>query len=129
MAESRLEKQRNCIVNYYIANKDKGKAFTCAKFKKEGVARSTVYSVLKTFEERKTVQRKPGSGRPTSKTTPAVRKRIVKAASDKAGVSSRKLAGKFGVCACTVRKVLKEEGVKYVKRVRAPAASPGQEES
>lgn len=128
MAELSLKQQRESIVNFYIEHKEKGKSFTCAKFKKEGVARSTIYSILRTFEERKTTDRKTGSGRASHKVTSQVRKRLVKAASDKAGVSSRKLAGKFGVCASTVSKVLREEGIKYLKRLKAPATIPGQEE-
>lgn len=128
MAGGKEKKNRETIVNFYCANKEKGKAFTFSRFKKEGVAKSTVYSILKTFEERKTVERKPGSGRRCAKLTPPVKKRLLKAACDKKGVSCRKLAGKFNVDPSHVCRVLRKEGVSFHKRRKAPANKPGQEE-
>ena len=54
------------------------------------------------------------------KLTPAKRKRLVKAATDKKGVSQTKLAQKFGVDKSYVQKVLPKEGFKRYKRKKAP---------
>lgn len=118
--------QRETIVNVYKLNEEKGKAWTVNYFKKQGLAKSTVYHVLKTFEKRGSIERKSGSGRQAEKVTSTVRKRLIQAASDKKGVSSRKLGAKFGVDHSWLCKVLKKNGVKYFKRQKAPATVPGQ---
>ena len=79
-----------------------------------GVLRRTIYSVLTRFEERGEISRK-GSGRPAVKLTKAAQKRLIKAASDKKAISSRKLARKFGVDRSCVSKVLAEVNCSWYK--------------
>ena len=44
MADQSQQESRKRIVNFYDRNKEKGKSFTCAFFKKLGFAKSTVYT-------------------------------------------------------------------------------------
>lgn len=127
MAEISQRQRRESIVNFYCGNQEKGKAFTWAYFKKQGFSKSSVYSILRTFEDRKTTERKAGSGTACPKLPPKVKNRLVKAASDRKGVSCRKLALKFNVGPSTVSKTLRKEGVCYHKRTKVPAATPDQE--
>ena len=62
--------------------------------------------------------------------TDGKRRKLVQAAKDKKGVSTRKLASKFGVhhSYMYVSKVLKEEGLIFYVRRKAPAATPQQME-
>ena len=73
---------RKSIVQVYAFNQEKGKSWTVPYFRKERVPRSTVYSVLKTFEERRSVEKKPGSGKEALKLTHPVKWRFIKAGSD-----------------------------------------------
>ena len=43
MADQSQQESRKRIVNFYLGNKEKGKSFTSAIFKKRRFAKSTVY--------------------------------------------------------------------------------------
>lgn len=124
---SELER-RKLIGKFYEKHRDRGKAFTVAHFQLMGVSRRTVYSILKRFDEGKTAERKKGSGKVAVKLPAARRRRLVKAACDKTGVSERKLARKFGISQPYVAKVLKEEGVRHYQRQKCPEWTPEQQE-
>ena len=102
-----LKQRKDLVVHFYKAHSDRGVACTVNHFSKLGIARSTLYKIIKTFQERKTTERKVGSGRKAEKLTPQKRKRLVMAATDKCGVSQAKLALKFGVHKSYIHKVLK----------------------
>lgn len=70
-------------------------------------AGSTLYKILNSFQERNTTERKVGIGRNAQKLTHQKTKRLVKAATDKNGVSQAKLARKFGIHKSYVQKVFK----------------------
>lgn len=123
-----LVERRKTIELYWKANKTLGKAAVVKHFVSLGVPQQTVYRLLAKLERGQTVERKPGSGRPAAKLPPAARRRVVKQACDKKGVSVRKLAGKFGVSKSYVHKTLKEAGVKHFKRQSAPHWTPELEE-
>ena len=115
-----LKQRKELIVNFHKAHTDEGVAYTVKHFSKKGVARSTIYKILKNFQERNTTERKSGSGRKAEKMTPQKTKRLVKAATNKNGVSQAKLAKKFGVHKSYVQKVLKREGYKSYKKQKVP---------
>lgn len=115
-----MKHRKELVVNFYKVHSDKGVAYTVKHFNRQGIARSSLYKIIKTFQERNTTKRKVGSGRKAVKLTPAKRKRLVKAATDKKGVSQTKLAQKFGVDKSYVQKVLQKEGCKSYKRKKAP---------
>ena len=121
-----LKQRKDHVVHFYKAHSDKGVAHTVNYFSKLGIARSTLYKIIKTFQERKTTERKVGSGRKAEKLTPQKRKRLVMAATDKCGVSQAKLALKFGVHKSYIHKVLKK-GCKNYSREKAPECSKEKE--
>jgi len=57
------------IVQYYTTHRNVGKLPTVQHFMSEGVPRSTIYNIIKNFEQGKSVKRKSGSGRKTKITT------------------------------------------------------------
>ena len=123
------QQRRDLIVKFYNDHQDAGKPFTCKHFQAMGVPRRTIYSVLARYQERGDTSRKQGSGRPAVKLTKAAKKHLVKAASDKKAVSSRKLAKKYGVDRSYVSKVLAEANCSWHKRERAPLTSVKQEQT
>lgn len=88
------------------------------------MSRRTVHSVLRRFQEDKTVERKKESEKVAEKLPPASRRRLVKAACDKKRVSERKLAEKFNISLPYMAKVLKQEGVKHYKKQTCPKSTP-----
>lgn len=88
-------------------------------FKGENVSRATIYRAIKDCENGIKPENKPKSGRPPKldkKTT----KKLVAAAKDKVGQSSRRLGRKFGVSHVTAHRILKRNGVGRRARKRAP---------
>ena len=63
-------KQRRDLVNVYQVHSGKGVACTVNHFSKEGIARNSLYKILKSFQERNTTERKVGSGQKAEKLTP-----------------------------------------------------------
>ena len=82
MKELSLKQRKELIVNFYEVHRHEGVAYTVKHFLKQGVARSTSYKILKSFQERNTTERKAGSGRKAKKLTPQKTKRLVKAATN-----------------------------------------------
>lgn len=123
-----LKTRRDLIVQFYELHKSLGEKYTVKHFKDLGVARSSIYKIIRTYQDRKTTERQPGSGRPALKLTPQRRKRLVKAAKDKGGVSQAQLGQKFDVHQTYIGKVLKKEGLRYFKRKKAPEWTPEKEE-
>lgn len=123
------QQRRDIIVNFYRDHEADGKSHTVKHFVAMGVPKRSIYSVLARFQQTQTTKRKQGSGRPAVKLPKPARKRLVKAAADKKGVSSTKLAQKFGVERSYVSKVLAKNNCKWLKREKAPQVTPEQEET
>lgn len=90
------------------------------KLKECGVPKSTAYDLWERFQHHGTLERKSGSGRKATKLTGGQRRRLVKAAEDRVGVSTRKLGRRFGISQSYVVKVLHEAQVTCYKRVKIP---------
>lgn len=94
-------------------------------FRRENVARSTIYSVFKRYESgiESTGVKKSGRPKILSKNKT---KKLKKAAVNQIGASNRKLGRKFGISKETVRQYLLKQGVKYHKIVTVPKYSEKQ---
>ena len=119
----RKQDTRKNVVHFYEKNHEKGKAFTYNLFKDEGVAKSTIYDILKRFDDSKEVIRKK-MGRPATKMPPKNVKRLRRYFDHKDGVSTRKAASKFRISPSYVKLLLKtkEHGsiIKCRKKQRIP---------
>ena len=74
---------------------DKPKTFTVNHFAAEGVARSTLFDILKRKDDGISSERQSGSGRPAKIMTKSGIKRLVKLFDHKCGISQRKAARKM----------------------------------
>ena len=88
------------------------------------IPRRTIYRIIEVMERTWSTEGVAGSGPPASKLPHAARKRMAKAASNKVGITARKLCRKFGVDSSFVTKVLKKKGVKCYKGQKGPKSSP-----
>ena len=118
---------REAIKNFIVKNPPVQKREVVRRFNGIGVPRSTVYHVLKTYEERGHVNNM-SQGRKASKMTSATR-RLVRGCTGRVGVSQRKLSKKYGIAQSYVCKILKQEGVKYRKRQKGPNPSESQQKT
>lgn len=94
-------------------------------FLDEKIPRSTIYSIIKRYEDGTPVEDKPRKGRP-SKFNNKTLKKLKNDAKNKVGVSQKKLARKFKVTQQCIGYNLKKIGLKYFKRQRAPKYSEKQ---
>ena len=102
----------------------KGKPYTITHFVAMRIPRRTIYRIIEAMERTWSTEGVAGSGPPASKLSHAARKRMAKAASNKVGITARKLCRKYGVASSFVTKVLKKEGVKCYKGQKGPKSSP-----
>ena len=75
-------KQGRDLVSFYKIHSDRGVGYTVNYCSKQGIARSSLYRILKSFQERNTTERKVGSGEKALKLTSQRRKRLMKAATE-----------------------------------------------
>ncbi|CAF4988857.1 unnamed protein product, partial [Rotaria sp. Silwood1] len=88
-------------------------------FELEGFKRSTIYNIIKRYENGLPIEDCPRSGRPPYFDRKKL-KRLQHAAANRIGVNQRKLATKFGVTQPAIHYNLKKLGLKYYKRQKAP---------
>ena len=99
--------------------------YTITHFVAMRIPRRTIYRIIEVMERTWSTEGVAGSGPPASKLPHAARKRMAKAASNKVGLTARKLCRKYGVASSFVTKVLKKEGVKcQYKGQKGPKSSP-----
>ena len=103
---------------------EKGKPYTITHFVATRIPRRTIYRIIEVMERTRSTEEVAGSGPPASKLPHAARKRMAKAASNKVGITARKLCRKNGVASSFVTKVLKKEGVKCYKGQKGLKSSP-----
>ena len=115
---------RESIANFYQINHDKGKFFTYPNFK-SALPKTTIYRIMNEFDDRGTVSRKTGSGRPEA-LTKENKSKLRKLINNKTGVSQRKLGKKFNLAQTTISTHIKKLGIEVKKRKRAPKQTPEQ---
>ena len=106
-----LQLRQNACGQLYQENTEKGKPYTIIHFVAMRIPRRTIYRIIEVMER-------------TWGTEGVARKRMAKAASNKVGITARKLCRKYGVASSFVTKVLKKEGVKCYRGQKGPKSSP-----
>ena len=119
-----LQLRQNVFGQLYQEKMEKGKSYTITHFVAMRIPRRTIYRIIEVMERTWSTEGVAGSGLPASKLPHAARKRMAKAASNKVGITARKLCRKYGVAPSFVTKVLKKEGVKCYKGQKGPKSSP-----
>lgn len=115
--------RRKVIGDFYSNHRNSGKSFTVKHFQQMGVARSTIYNIIRRVENEETLERSAGSGRKARKMKERKRQQLEEVAIGKIGQSYRKLGRKFKISHEYVRKILKDRNVVLRKRKSAPKYS------
>ena len=123
-----LSKQaaRDIVARVVDKNPNLTKAQVFRHVKPLGIPRSTVYRVINTFLDKGPVRRAQ-NGTPVPKMSAKRRQDLVRMANGKVGVSLHLLGCRFGITHERVRQILREEGVRYRMRQKAPQVSAQQE--
>ena len=117
----------NRVYKFYDKHAYLGKSFTVRHFMSEGVARRTIYQILKDAENGKPPTRQPGSGRIAKITTNKMLARLSKDFDNQCGISQRQAAKKYGCAISTINWALQTKcGISYRKKKKIPARTETQ---
>lgn len=118
---ARLEREylAKRIVQHYLNIAGREKRITVNHFLQEKIPRSTIYDIIKKYEEYGVVGDKHRTGRP-KKLSARQSIRLKRLTDQKTGISLRQIAPKFDVNISTISRQLKAMGITYRKRKRAP---------
>ena len=119
MVRSEREYLAKRIVQHYANIAKHEKKITINHFLQEQIPRSTIYRIIKKYEEFGTTDEKPRAGHPKKLSTQQLT-RLKRLTDQKTGISLRQIAPKFNVNISTISRQLKAMGITYRKRKRAP---------
>ena len=120
------DKMRLVVAEFVQLNPDLGKSAVVRHFAKHNVSRATVYRICSLVEHNKSLERKPGSGKKATKMPPRKVKQLLNSANETIGVSTRKLAHKYGISPSYSHKLLQNSKLQYRLRQTIPAATEKQ---
>jgi transposase len=121
------QEQRRLIVGqFYSENKSFQKSYTWKHFRALGLKRSFVYDVMQSVDNKKSLIRKPGSGRPAVKMNKKRIKELCSKVDGKLGISQAKLGMKYNCSQQYISHVLSKCGIKYRKRKIKPKTTEEQ---
>lgn len=121
------EQRRKTICNFFDNHPDWKKSDIVSHFVEQGENRSSVYRTLAIYGERKTTERKSGSGKKCSLSDSIVRARLRKITDGKIAKSYRELGKKFQCDGKTVKKYLNDMGIQKKCRKNKATVSEAQE--
>ncbi|KAL4490736.1 hypothetical protein ABPG72_021790 [Tetrahymena utriculariae] len=125
---SKQEQNRERIYNFYLENKVKGKHDTFLHFQAEGIAKSTIYDIIKRAQEGTPVKRIVGSGRIAKKMNKKNIKILVKMIDHNDKVSQRQAARRFECVHSHISKTLKTHTqIRYMKKKKVPKRTQEQQ--
>jgi len=120
---SNQEQARLRVVQFADTHKTRRtdwKSFTAKHFLAEGMAKTTIYRILKRYEQQGSVARATGSGRPVVKMTRTKMAQLKRLVNHKTGVSQRSLAIRFDCTQGYISRTVKRLKVRCLKRAKAP---------
>ena len=118
---SRQDMLRKRVVQFYESHKDEGKRATVLHYKREGVSKSTIYTILKNFETRNSSARKVGSGRPATIMTARRLKWLKKTMKKENQPSTREIGRQLNCSHSYVVKTIKRKSnLQCKKKVKGP---------
>lgn len=120
------EQRRKLICNFCNAHPDWPKSKVVRHFMDMGISRRTIYSILSSYQMRKTTTRKIGSGNWSSLRDSSVKRNLIRLTEGRVAKSYRELGKKFNCHHQTVKKVLDEAGIKKRSRKVKPKVSETQ---
>jgi hypothetical protein len=112
---------RSRVYSFYSKNIDLKKSFTVQHFMREGVPRSTLYDIVKRYDNDFPPKRRPRSGRNPKIFTKTEINRLVATFDQKEGISTRNAARKFKCSQSMIRYVLKTRtSIRHRKKTAIP---------
>lgn len=121
------EKDRRAIIVQYKTSHPSLTNYSITKyFHQLGVSKSTVYSVLTSYAESGSINRRPGSGRTAVKMGPNRVRKMISHATTSVAPSQNALARKYGVSQQYIGKLLHQNGLRSFKKQKAPAVTEKQ---
>jgi len=120
---SKQEQTRLRVVQFIEAHKTQltnWKSFTAKHFLAEGMAKSTIYRIIKRYEQQGSVARVIGSGRPAKKLTREKMTQLKRLVNHKTGVSQRSLALRFYCTQGYISRMIKRLKLRCLKRTKVP---------
>ena len=83
------------VYNFYSKNIQSGKLYTVRHFMVEGVPKTTLYDILRRYDNNLPATRQPGSGGSNAKLTPRNLATLKRQFDNKDGISQRQAAKRF----------------------------------
>jgi hypothetical protein len=113
------------IGKFYNENRDRGKNFTVKHYQRK-LPKSSIYRIIKRFEEEGNVKRKCGSGQKRKELSQNQKRALRRLLEGKVGISERWLGRKFNRDHKTIKKDIADMGYERKKRVNAPKVTEKQ---
>lgn len=118
---SKQQQLRDRVAQYHESRACGNKLLTAKHFMEEGISKSTIYNIIKTFEERQSTVRKVGSGRPAKILTPKVLDNIKKKIDNSDDLSFNQVAKQLNCHRTHVSRTLRTKcGIKHRKKIKCP---------
>ncbi|KAJ3645955.1 hypothetical protein Zmor_023572 [Zophobas morio] len=121
MARTENEQFAKRVVHYCLNQADRQKSLTVQHFQQEGIARSTIYTILQRFEATKSLAYKKIPGKPATQATPKVLNAISKMFEKNPSLSVRAAARRLNIAKSTLSDIkIKKLGIKARVKQKAP---------
>lgn len=121
MVKEEREALQKRVVQFYVGNANYRKSVVAKHFAAEGISRSTIYAMIKKYEDHGRVGDLPRSGRPAVKSTRKLKASIVRMFDGKDRISTRIAAARLNVSKSLIHRIkLKDCGIKSYRKAKAP---------
>lgn len=118
---------RKRVYQFFEKHSDKPKSFTVNHFKDEGIARSTIYDIIKRAEDGISSERRKGTGKKPKIMTKSGLSRLCKLFDHKCGISQRKSARIMRCSPSLINKTLKVKTlIRKRKKTKIPCRTSDQ---
>ena len=104
------------VYNFYSKNIQSGKLYTVRHFMAEGVPKTTLYDILRRYDNNLSPTRQPRSGGSNAKLTPRNLTTLERQFDNKDGISQRQAAKRFQCGLATINRSLKKLNIKARKK-------------
>ena len=124
---NKQEELRKRIFDFKNLHHSEPNSFIVNHFLAEGVARSTIYKILRRKKNNISTKRLKGSGRKAVKMPKKKVEQLKKMSDAKDGISQRKAARKFNVCQPYINEILQTmTNINNRKKIKIPSRTEGQ---
>lgn len=128
MARGERELLQKRILQFYLNSVDRVKSKVVNHFKVEGVHRSTIYSIIKKYEESGCIGDQPRSGRPATVATKTNKRLIKRLFQNKDKISTRIAAARLNISRSSISRLKRRSsGIRSYVKEKAPKYKDGQE--